>query len=445
MLNHRCCLGIALCMGFCFWGWNRVSAQPASPSGPQTQYVLLDNAHVLTGTVFRQGQSVILRRGNEAELTLRSSQVIAVADDMPSLYQARIRSQHRRSPATVSQRIDDVRWCIDNDMPAHATEALMSVYAVVPDHPIAIQLENRLRRLLEQSPESTQTPVHSVATAGMESPADRGIELQSVSHTELATGDLPTGNLETSHVSSASYTEPRIHASSVPVALHPFTAKVQPILMARCSQCHHAQSGVETSWHLVLPPGGAVRVTQPGSLANFHATVPLCEPDAPMQSRLIQMATTAHGGAAPGKPPIAEYEGSLVETLSQWIATVDDRSQEASEATTPALEETSDFSTKAGSPLPTLNPIHPAHVASSLASPKSNYFSTEVQEAHRTEVSDSVQAPKATEPAADDGSRPRRPARLPTVANPNDVQHFNRETRLRRLLRSGTPPDSQGQ
>lgn len=412
MRTYRCLFGIVLSMTVSAVARTSVTAQSISTApavSNREQFVLLDNDHVLSGTVFRQGNSVVVRRGPEAELTLRESQVVSVQNNLPALYQARIESQRRHSTTTLAQRISDVRWCIDNAMPAHATEALMKVYAVAPNHPVAIQLERRLRRLLEQSTPSASNPI---AIAQYSGDVGDGHMIQNASHTEPQPASNPlTPNPET-----------LVHASSAPATLHAFTAKVQPILLARCSQCHHDQSGMTTDWNLVLPPGGAMRVTQPGTLANLNATLAFCNPNDPDQSQLLQKAMTPHGGASTTKAPLAAHETALLDTLQQWIASLHADSQQtnspASAPDTNAVAPAT-FTTDMEAKFPPLNPIDPAEVASSLAGPRLPEIGPEspIDQTHPPTV-----------------ARQERPSRLPKIDNPNDVEQFNRETRLRRRL-----------
>ncbi|WP_146409128.1 hypothetical protein [Allorhodopirellula heiligendammensis] len=406
MRFFRCYLAIVLSMGGCVFAWTDARAQSQSTVGNQTQHVLLNNDQVLCGNVYRQGASVIVRRGNEAELTLRTAQVIAVADTLPELYQARIEAQRRRSSATLGERISDVRWCIDNGMPAHATEALMSVYAVAPNHPVAIQLEGRLRRLLEQ-PSPSETSM--VAPAGFHSDPGSKHAVQNMGYAEA----------EAMSVVAPLDATPLVHASSAPAALHEFTSKIQPILLSRCSQCHHQQSGVTTNWNLDLPPGGAMRMTQRGSLANLNATRPLCNPAHPQQSKLYLHAITAHGGKPTAKPPIAEHEANLARTLANWIASLELESQQSEGVPAASHVAPASFATRVEPNFPPLNPINPADVATSLASPA---------------PTPAMAGQQSDQGAVHDSANQVRPLRLPTVDNPNDVEQFNRETRLRRRL-----------
>ncbi len=355
------------------------------------QYVLLDTDRVLSGTVLVQGESVIIRRGNDAEVVLRAEQVAAVADDLPQLYEARTKSAGRRPTSSVDTRLSDARWCIDQGLAAHATEALMNVYAVAPSHPVAMQLESRLRRLIESS---------SVVRVG-----DQGQWSEHESENNSAASDIiqPVSH-SVAKFADESELNSGINATTAPASLHAFTARVQPILISRCGQCHHEQSSQTTNWNLVLPPGGAVRVTQRGSVANLRATIPFCDSADPQNSELMKRALTNHSGLDTEKPPIAVHERSLAYTLAAWMALLGPTPDSSLDADPLEIQW--------NDPSEPLNPIEPTDVASSLVSPpRANIL------------------PRNTErqPANSD-----QPTRLPMVENPDSVEHFNRETLLRR-------------
>ncbi len=405
----RAVLAIALCWGVSAASLADTAGQAAPTVKSSGQYALLDNDQVLKGTIFRRGTSVIVRRGNEAELTLRSNQVIAVENSLPQLFQARIQAQHRRSAPTLSQRISDARWCIDNALPAHATEALMKVYAVAPNHPSAIQLERRLRSLLEESA-SPSTSVKHIATAQFNDDSDSSDSIQVAGHAEsIESTDARVFESETS-----------VHSSVAPASVYEFTAKVQPILMARCAECHHEKSGAATSWNLALPPAGSTRMTQPGTLANLDATLPFCDSSDPEQSKLVQKAITAHGSMSPTRPSITRHETALATALTRWIATL--RTQGQPPVQSDSMRETvepASFDTSEEANFPPLNPINPADVASHLSSPQPG-----------SPAPDSS-TPQSADPVT---IEQQRPTRLPRIDNPNDVEQFNRQTRLRRRL-----------
>ncbi|MFG0286844.1 MAG: hypothetical protein ACF8CQ_01635 [Rhodopirellula sp. JB044] len=411
-----------------------VSPAQIEADSPQTsaQYVLLNNDSVLTGTVWRRGSSVIVRRGNQSELTLRADQVVAVEDDLMELYQSRIRSQRRRTLPSLNDLIKDLRWCIDNGLPDQATRLLIQIHSVAPNHPVALQLETRLRRMNSTeeaaSIDSTQDSHFATATHAIafdEPTIHRGNNpIQPASHLV----ERPSIAAEPEH------THTSINTLNAPASLHPFTSRVQPILMARCASCHHESSTASTQWHLTLPARGAMRVTQRGSIANFNATLPYCQPKRPADSELIEMATRYHGGDSTSpdsarsnqQPPIAEHEVALLRTLKDWIATIRPTSPDATSASSGEAQKA--ITTDQPSPL---NRIQPSEVAAFLSSPPDNEATKAIDpEAIDPETMDfdSTAGHSSTEPNSG------RPVRLPIVENPNDVRHFNRETRLRRIL-----------
>ncbi|MCM2370583.1 hypothetical protein [Aporhodopirellula aestuarii] len=399
------------------------SPLPGSPSN-QTQYVLLNNDRVLSGTVWARGQSVIVRRGNEAELTLQARQVVAVADDLPALFEARIRSLRRRTLPSVDDLIGDLRWCIDQGLPNEATGLLMKIYAVSPNHPVALQLESRLRRMAvaqstpNASPENEiNETVDDFASEGV-SPASHMVERQPL-EPALSTPALP------------------INPTTAPASLHYFTAKVQPILISRCARCHHDEAPVATNWNLVLPPSGALRVTQRGSIANLEATLAYCDPRNPFSSTLIEKATLDHHqptGTEPSpnekpQPPIAEHELALVRTLGDWISSLPpQKSRLSGPATT-----TTDIEAVEEGPL---SPIRPSEVAAFLSSPPAPEMSDPSLQPEPP-LDEFTPFPEPQHRSVTDPGL-SRPVRLPIVENPDDVRHFNRETRLRRQLGLGS-------
>jgi len=403
--------------GFLVGGCRTCQGEDTSVVSPaqRNQYVLLANDRVLSGIVTVRGRSIIIRRGNDSELTLKAEQITAVENDMLSLFRARMRSLRRSKRTPLSDALADARWCIDNGLPSQATEMLMRVYSVAPDHPVALQLESRLRR---SAAENRDAP-------------DSSDEVLPVSHSverpasEFA-GDEPS---------------PAVNALTAHASLHSFTAKVQPILLLRCAKCHHERSEVPTDWNLVRPPGGALRVNQRGSVANLESTLRWCNLSRPESSELIVKALRDHRhGFTPNdsndpgiQPPIREHEIVLIRTLVNWIASV--ANEPVARSTSIDHDEIPNESVKHRERA-TLNPIEPSDVAASLQ--RVPAIASESSDVSKTSDLSETQAASATVSLA---TRPRaqsaQPVRLPLVENPNDVEHFNRETRLLRQLGLG--------
>lgn len=417
----------------------RLPAQSSSTESARadTQYVLLNNDRVISGNVVLRGESVIVRRGGESELTLRVDRVLAVAPDLPALFAARARTQRRPSVPSIQHLLADTRWCIDQGLAAQAAELLMRVYAISPQHPVALQLESRLRRTATAYRELTESsaaePLATDPTAVKNIlPVSHSVEEGSL---ESIGGELPVS----------------VTAASAPASLHWFTAKVQPILISRCAKCHHEQADVPTNWNLALPPGGSLRVTQRGSIANLEATLRLCNPSRPEASELIARAMQDHSRAGAkatrsdaDSPPIREHEMALLRTMVDWISGLPDQSLPALQSHG-SREDGDDFRPETSGPL---SPIAATDAALSLHRPPamlpplsqpstSSELITSDPLAFTADVSFGGQPDERRSHfrAAPQGTASRtQPTRLPIVENPNDVHHFNRETQLRRQL-----------
>ncbi len=104
---------------------------------------------------------------------------------------------------------------------------------------------------------------------------------------------------------------PRPEASAL------FATRVQPILMNLCMHCHS---------HAEHPSPYKLRRFHPGyadpeaARVNLAATLPYIRADAPDQSRLLEMARTAHGGDR--KPPFVNGDHPAYRTLAAWVSIV---------------------------------------------------------------------------------------------------------------------------
>lgn len=370
-----------------------VDADIALAEVPRPQYVLLRNDHVLRGTIISQGNTITVRRDVDAQLTLRTDQVLAIRNSLESLFVARQSIRRRGNRSNTADLLDDARWCVDQNMPGQATELLLEVYRAAPNHPVALQLEKRLRQSLEQADESA--PKASISQSSFTAPdtvenegtvgsdgATRGKEL----HSRLMT------------------------ATAAPEDLHWFTSRVQPILISRCGQCHHSEAS--TDWKLVLPTSGT-RVPQKGTMMNLQATLKYCDAGNADTSELFAMATTAHGLSGNeshdrNKAPIAEHEVRLMNTVASWINQL-------------AAIDFNDDAQLSEESIGSLAQVAPSRVVAELSPPP---------------VPPSAPTSQWAEPGSSKtnspGSKLIGPTRLPIVENPNDVRHYNREIEIRR-------------
>ncbi len=400
-------------------------------SAVSTRFVLLRNDHVLSGHVITRGSLVTVRKDRDAEITVRADQVVAVRDDLSSLFVARQAFKRRGSRFRLNELLDDAGWCVDQGMPGKATELLMAIYQVVPNHPIAIQLESRLRRKMsggDGSVETTsETPVSHASFQAEQPTSQEGLSPSlSLAETRQSTREL-----------------------------HAFASRIQAILLSRCGHCH--RESTDRQWTLVLPQTGN-RVPRRGTIANFERTLAYCEPGDPDASELLRFAAMDHGresggqgNASVGKhqPPIADHEQHLFRTLRDWVSylpasSVEPMSVDGEEPFTvgvdnisePAFSESHISAPESGMDNAQVGAMvtegmdrgkliaaAPADVQAALAPPP-------------VPVGSPVTSPIAssTEPVVKRASPSNLPQRLPVVENPNDVRYFNRQTELQRQL-----------
>lgn len=354
------------------------------------QFVLLRNDHVLRGYVINAGNLITVRRGPDSELTLRADQVLAIRDDLGLLYEARRSIRRRRADPSVTEMLDDLRWCVDQRMSEQATDLLIQIYRVVPDHPIAKQLEARLRQRFEN-------------------------EIASASETTVVQTGFQNEGSDGHDRSIQPFQPPLVHVASAPRELSTFTSRIQPILVSRCGQCHDESSS--SNWMLELSSHGT-RVSQMLTIENLHRTLIFCHPGDADGSPLYQNALIAHGHDADGPPPIAEYESRLIATLRQWIEGLD-KTNSSSPPADHCVPDDVPATNRLPADVDRLSTIEPSAVAFELTPPPK-------RDAGR------IDAPLETflSPRKD----ATRPVRLPQVENPNDVRFFNREFEVQRAL-----------
>lgn len=367
-----------------------IDADIAFAEAPRQQYVLLRNDHVLRGMVTSEGNSITVRRDADAQLTIRTDQVLAIRESLPSLFAVRQSMKRRGSRLNTADLLEDARWCVDQDMPGQATELLLEVYRAAPNHPVALQLEKRLRQSLAQADQETRVSQSSftVPDAVRDDVALKNKKL----HSRVVT------------------------ATAAPEDLRWFTSRVQPILISRCGQCHHSQAS--TDWKLVLPTSGT-RVPQKGTMANLQATLRYCNTGSADSSELFDMATTFHDtrldtrlneARVRNEPPIALHEVRLKNTIASWINQL--------AAVELDVEQDVEFNEE---PSGSLAQVAPSRVAAELSPPPVPRTGPPSQWGEPSSLD--TNSPSA---------KPLVPIRLPIVENPNDVRHYNREIEIRR-------------
>jgi hypothetical protein len=246
---------------------------------------LLPQAGVLvlrTGTVLR---GEIVRVGDRYLVTLSGNDEVGVPVAHVQMHCASLDEAYERKrallpvPAGASDHLQLADWCLRYELLASAAEQLMAAQSLAPDDPAPALFEKRLRLAAQRPP---QHP--------------RGGEV-----TELPTP--PAARDQTAR-------------PLAPGTVEQFTSTIQPLLINRCGAgaCHG--SPANASFSLIFPQGSRVlprRFTQ----RNLQTALELLDHETPERSPLLQMATTAHGGAA--SAALSPQDVTPLRHLVRWV------------------------------------------------------------------------------------------------------------------------------
>lgn len=374
-----------------------------------TEYVLLRNDRVLQGNVQVGGESVIVRRGG-SEIRLPAKEVIGSRNDLDALFELREQWRSTRTSSRPIQRaLSAARWCVDQGLHRQAVEQLMIVYHADPENSEARHLESRLRNLVR--PDDSPSQGNEVSQAGFAESTNETDQANTSTST-----DKPIDRLHEEVMNSW--------------LLHAFTARVQPILLAKCAQCHdQSDRGGDFALHR------AVHSNRPGRRitdANLRAVLKLCVPGSPDTSQLIQMAKADHGAKSSHRDASTSLpSGSvLLRTLESFVVQLPLPSERKAAEIELVVAETP----RASDP----NPVAQASFVEETSD--AEFFGAEEEApaqwtpsaAHESTPSQSAnsEATKADERA------PIRPKRLPKVEQPLSKDLFNRQTELIELFRA---------
>src|SRR5205823_2222132 len=93
-----------------------------------------------------------------------------------------------------------------------------------------------------------------------------------------------------------------------------FATKVQPVLMNTCASCHAGAHASKFRLERVYSDSQNARL---GTQRNLAAAMALIDRAKPAASPLLQLATTAHGGAA--VPPLRDRVVPAFKQLDDWV------------------------------------------------------------------------------------------------------------------------------
>lgn len=391
-----------------------ISSAAESSSAPiekdASEFVLLRNDRVLRGDVQISGESVIVRRGG-SEIRLPAKEVIGSRDNLDALFELREQWRSARtSPRPIQRALSAARWCVDQGLHRQAVEQLMIIYRTDPQNSEAQHLESRLRNLTRPN-----------------DPKPKASEVQPANFVE-ATNEAKQVDVQSPTAEPTDHLHEAVMNSWL---LHAFTARVQPILLAKCAQCHDqnlsdqaSDFALHRSLHSSRP---GRRITE----ANLRAILTLCEPGNPDASPLIQMAKSDHGAKASHRSESTSLPtGSvLLRTLESFVDQLPLRSELKVVEVDPILAETpraSDATRVARASF--IDEAAGVDFSSDKTPPSSEWSPTN--------ASESISSQTTNPPSNDADKRgPIRPKRLPKVEQPLSKDLFNRQTELIELFR----------
>jgi hypothetical protein len=268
--------------------------------------VLLRNGQVFYGKAKEEGDRVIVE-DEHSTYRLSRQQVLCWADNVDALYQYRV--DHR--PAnSAKQHLADAEWCINNGLFGRAAEEIIALRTLTGDSSAADAMEKRLRLLVEQTAVQAEEKNASTAdsknlsgsspAAAVLSVADEAGEVRSQKPLErmVTHGEKPT---------------PVIHNIENAESVHRFTDSIQPMLLNRCATagCHGLRAVAAPKFE-----GWRSGVTAKLTSHNMRQLAPLINFEDPSKSRLIEMASSPHGGS---ETLSGKLDTQLRERLIQWV------------------------------------------------------------------------------------------------------------------------------
>jgi hypothetical protein len=245
----------------------RLTADPPPASG---RALLLANGLVIEGEITRiDDQYRIVRDGGTTWLPADRSAVLCA--DLSGAYQVLRGRTDARNP---DARLRLARWCERMGLREQAVAEVRVALAIRPHH---VDAQRFLKHL--QSP---ATIVQAAATAPAPPPP-------------------------------AVPEPPPVEVGAE--ALKRFVTKVQPVLMNACATCHAAPTATAFRLQRVYADGLNNR---PATHANLAATAAHVDRAHPARSKLLTMATTAHGGGT--IPPLRDRSVPAFRQLDEWAA-----------------------------------------------------------------------------------------------------------------------------
>jgi hypothetical protein len=244
-------------------------AQPARPSVGQA--VLLQDGKVVEGTVAKEGEKIIVRRG-VIDQPFEKEKVQYIGESKEDVYRF---LSAKVKPDDADGRFKLARWCVFNGMREQALAEARDVVKLQPQHALAREMVRTLEESIRLF-NADGTPTN--APAPPTSPAP-GLPAVPPAATQ-ATPSAPNAVVEQ-------------HLDISPEAVLVFGPRVQPILVNQCAECH-AKADYAGSFKLAC--GSGHNADAQTTRQNLLAAAGQINRQDPAVSPLLIHALSAHGG-----------------------------------------------------------------------------------------------------------------------------------------------------
>lgn len=240
--------------------------------------LLLRNGQTLEGKITRTGDYYLVTRGVTSEVRLPAASVELVCEDLEALYQYKLTALERGSR---DGHLALARWCLQVDLLARAADQTLMAFSLDPNgHGLDI-IERRL--------------------LAAEKPADEGASV---------TGSSP---------SAPTLQEVEQAIEAMPAGtVQQFVSVVQPLLLNRCATngCHGLAGTAEFR---LLRPTTRQSLSRRMTQRNLFATLAQVDRGNPLQSQLLTVSRTPHGGR---EAVFSEAETHQIQLLAKWVASL---------------------------------------------------------------------------------------------------------------------------
>ncbi|MCG8451310.1 MAG: hypothetical protein MI725_17230 [Pirellulales bacterium] len=236
-----------------------VGSEPVVDGQAVPGLVVLDNGNVVRGQVQLLGDHYLVKLSG-GELRIPTEQVEMFCRDLNEAYQKRRAS---RTATSADAHIDLARWCMRYDLHDHAARELTDAREIDPDHRRLPLFERQLQQLVKLA---ARTPSSRPSQQAETSAEPTEVELKTLDKAPKWARAL-------------------------------FVRQVQPLLVHSCATagCHQpGATGGDFQLNRLATDGvGHPQLT----LRNLASTLAQIDWQSPEESRLLQQALTAHGGA----------------------------------------------------------------------------------------------------------------------------------------------------